>query len=164
MLTGEVPCERAGDGGTRMADADVRRLLDLHRVEAVPARYARGVDRRDWDRVRACFDPEGEIVGTFRRGRIAEYLPALIARVEGFGATMHLIGSQEADVDGDRATSLAYGLARHFDDAEGRVERLVVGVEYDDELERRGMDGWVIVRRIVRTLWERRADDLVPRR
>lgn len=139
-----------------MTELEVGRLIAEREVEAVIKRYARGVDRRDWDAVRACFDPRGVIVGTFGRGSVGEYLPGLIRRVEAFGATMHVIGNQVAEVMHDSATCESYGLAHHFDDERGVVERLVVGVEYRDELERAGAGRWLIVQRTVRTLWERR--------
>jgi hypothetical protein len=123
-------------------------------VHDVILRYARGVDRRDWDLVRSCFADDAVIEGTRFSGPIDEYLPMLRPGVESFPTTMHFMGNQLAEIDGDRASTETYAIAHHFLDAEGRVEGIVMGVRYLDDLECR--DGrWVIVRRRAVSDWTR---------
>jgi hypothetical protein len=123
-------------------------------VGDVILRYARGVDRRDWDLVRSCFADDALIEGTRFSGPIDEYLETLRPGVESFPTTMHFMGNQLADIDGERASTETYAIAHHFADPDGRVERLVMGVRYLDDLERR--DGrWVIVRRRAVSDWLR---------
>ena len=117
-------------------------------------RYARGIDDREWEQVRSCFAGDAVVVGTGHSGVRDEYLEVLFAGVARFGATMHTIGNQVVDVDGDTARTETDLIARHFADADGRREELVMGVRYHDRLRREG-DGWVIERREVRRLWSR---------
>lgn len=125
-------------------------------VGDVVLRYARGVDRRDWDLVRSCFSDDAVVEGSRFSGVIDDYLAMLRPGVEAFPTTMHFMGNQLADIDGDRASTETYAIAHHFGDAEGREERIVMGVRYLDDLERR--DGcWVIVRRKAVSDWVREA-------
>jgi hypothetical protein len=118
-------------------------------------RYAQGVDDRDWDAVRSCFDPDGQMVGTFGAAPSRQYLPGLIERVERFGATMHMMGNQLRAISGDVARTETYGIAYHFADAKGTREELVVGMRYDDELVRQPDGSWLITTRKARTIWTR---------
>jgi hypothetical protein len=126
-------------------------------VGDVVLRYARGVDRRDWELVRACFADEAMVEGSRFSGPIDEYLAILRPGVEAFPTTMHFMGNQLAEIDGDRASTETYAIAHHFADAEGRDERIVMGVRYLDDLERR--DGrWVIVHRRAISDWIRESE------
>ena len=135
-------------------DVAVARMLDERAVRLVMLRYARGVDGRDWAQVRGCFAPDAFIVGTRQSGVRDEYVPHLTAGVEHFGVTMHTIGNQWVEIDGDIARTETDLVARHFADPEGRNEVLVLGVRYDDRLQRTA-DGWVVTHREVRQLWSR---------
>lgn len=129
--------------------------MDELDVSRVILRYAYGVDERDWETVRACFDPEGHMDGIFGSASTRDYLPGLIDRVEQFGKTMHFVANQWCEVEGDTARTRTYGIAHHFADDQGTVERLVAGVRYDDELSRLDDGSWRITRRVTRTLWTR---------
>jgi hypothetical protein len=135
-------------------DEAIARLLDERAVKAVMLRYARGVDDRAREQVWSCFASDAFIAGTGHAGVRDQYLEQLFAGVERFGATMHTIGNQVVDVDGDSARTETDLIARHFGDADGRDEVLVLGVRYSDQLRRDG-EQWVITRRDVRRLWSR---------
>jgi ketosteroid isomerase-like protein len=129
-------------------------LLDEHAVRQVMLRYARGVDDRDFDQVTACFAPDAYVAGTGHSGVRDQYLQGVFAGVARYGVTMHTIGNQVIEIDGDAAYTETDLVARHYADAEGRDESLVMGVRYHDRLRRDG-DRWVITRRDVRRLWSR---------
>jgi hypothetical protein len=132
----------------------IAQLLDERAVRGVMLSYARGVDDRNWEQVRGCFAPDAFVAGTGHAGVRDEYLEQLVAGVSRFGTTMHTIGNQILEIDGDTARTETDLVARHFADAEGRHEELVIGVRYHDQLRRAG-SGWVITRRDVRRLWSR---------
>lgn len=117
-------------------------------------RYARGVDDRDWEQVRNCFAPDAHVAGTGHSGVRDEYLEPLVTGVSRYGVTMHTIGNQVVQVDGDTAYTETDLVARHYADGDGKEESLVMGVRYHDHLRREGAT-WVITRREVRRLWSR---------
>jgi len=134
--------------------ATVRHLVDDLAVSQIMINYARGIDRRDWDLVRSCFADDAYIEGTQFGGPRDDYLAVLLPGVAHFPATQHFIGNQLRQVDGDTASTETYLIARHFADAEGEVDSLIVGVRYEDQLRRVG-DGWEITRRDVFNVWKR---------
>ncbi|CAN5275989.1 hypothetical protein BH09ACT6_BH09ACT6_23630 [soil metagenome] len=145
---------------TFTVEEELGRLRDEAAVSEVILHYARGLDQRRFEEVWRCFDADGYMIGTVGEGPVREYLPRLLDRVKTYGSTMHFLGNQLRTVDGDRATTETYGIAHHFIDARGTVEALVVGVRYDDELERRPDGGWLIVKRRTETLWQRQGETI----
>ena len=135
-------------------DDALAQLLDERAVRQVMLRYARGVDDRDWTQVDACFAPDASMEGTGFSGPRDEYLERLVAGVERYGVTMHTIGNQVVVLDGDTAYTETDLVARHYGDADGRDEQLVIGVRYHDRLRRDG-EAWVVTERRVRRLWSR---------
>jgi len=133
------------------AEAALRRLLDRAAIEDVLRRYARGVDRRDLELVASCFTADAAYDGALARGTITDALAALRVALDRYASTLHFLGNQLVEVDGDTARSETYALAHHrFADGTFRV----VAVRYLDELVR-VRDGWRICRRVARREWER---------
>src|SRR5205085_11325475 len=124
-------------------------------VGDVILRYARWVDRRDWDLVRACFADEATVEGSRFSGPIDEYLAQLRPGVEAFPTTMHFMGNQLVEVDGDRGTVETYAVAFHWKGEPAGSDdpgNLVVGVRYHDTVVRHG-DGWLIAHPPVDPHW-----------
>ncbi len=143
-----------------MTDTDkvVQRLIDRAAIQDLLARYAHCVDRRDLEGVAACFTSDAEYRGSLGEGTIQKALIALRDRMARYESTMHLLGNQLIEIDGDRARSETYAIAHHRLNNNGDRHNLAVGVRYEDDLVRR--DGrWVICRRVVHMEWER--DDTV---
>jgi len=143
---------------TEMAGPDlaatVQRLVDDVAVSRTMVNYARGIDRRDWDLVRSCFAEDAIVHGTAFEGRRDDYLNILRPGVEHFPSTQHFIGNQLREVDGHRAFTETYLIARHFADAAGEIDSLITGVRYEDQLLRQDV-GWEISRRDVFMVWKR---------
>jgi hypothetical protein len=136
-------------------EAALRRLIDEADVSQVILRYADGIDRRQFDRVWACFAPDAYVSGSSFSGPLDEYLPKLLEGVQSFGATQHFMGNQLVTVDGDQAHTETYAVARHFRDAAGEDEVIVMGVRYVDDLNRVEDGRWVISRRDATAMWRR---------
>lgn len=133
----------------------VRELWDRENIAKVPRAYSRGVDRRDWALVRACFAEDCYVDGSRASAPIDEYLAGLIPGVEYFPVTMHYMGNQMVDVDGDTGFVESYCVAYHWKSDQAGGEHpgnLVVGVRYHDSMVRAG-DRWVISRRRVDPDW-----------
>jgi 3-phenylpropionate/cinnamic acid dioxygenase small subunit len=129
--------------------AAVQRLLDEAAIRDVVHRYARGVDRCDWELVRACFHPDGIDDHGRYRGDVEGFITWLQETLDRFVSASHLIGNVLIEVDGDTAWAESYCWALHrvkADDA-GVVRDHLVNARYCDRFERR--DGeWKIAERV----------------
>ena len=140
-----------------MADFETiaRELKDRDEIGRLIRTYAHGVDRRDWGLVRSCFSDDAEAQGSRSTGPIEPYLAALRPGVEYYPTTMHFMGNQLIELDGDRASVETYAVAYHWKDevaGTDHPENLVVGVRYLDTVQRRA-EGWRITRRQVAPDW-----------
>ena len=141
-----------------MAASDdlTRQLWDRDRIARLPRLYARGIDRRDWDLVRSCFTKDAQIEGSRATASATEYLSQLRAGVEYYPTTMHFMGNQLVEVDGDRGHVETYAVAYHWKAevaGDDHPENIVVGVRYQDSVVRDG-DGWLIAHRHVDPDWK----------
>jgi hypothetical protein len=132
----------------------LQELRDRAAIHDLVMRYARGVDRRDLELVASCFAPDAAYEGALGAGTIAVALAALGERLQRYQATMHFMGNLLVELDGDTARCETYGLVYHRLQGTHEAHDFVVGVRYLDELARHG-DGWWIVRRVVRTEFQR---------
>lgn len=138
-------------------------LVDRELIRDLVQRYARGVDRRDFDLVRSCYHPDavdehGPYVGGV--DGFVEFLREQLAR---WSVTQHVIGNSLIELDGDHAHVETYAVAYHrtlaVDDRP--VRDVTAGCRYVDVMERR--DGrWGITHRVVVMDWSR-TDDVDPR-
>jgi hypothetical protein len=133
----------------------VTELWERDRIARVPRRYSRGIDRRDWGLVRSCFADDCLVEGSRVTAPIDEYLVSLRAGVEYFPTTMHFMGNQLVEVDGDTGFVETYAVAFHWKAEEAGADdpaNLIVGVRYHDTMRRAG-DGWIIGFRHVDPDW-----------
>jgi 3-phenylpropionate/cinnamic acid dioxygenase small subunit len=151
-----------------MTDPDravaIGELLDQHAIRQVLFRYCRGIDRRDFELVRACYhsdatDDHGRYTGGL--DGLIDYLTTTLARFE---RTMHCLHNNiiELDGDGDGARSETYAVAyhRYAATADAAARDYVVGLRYVDRLTRRG-GGWAIQHRVCVMEWSR-MDEVTP--
>ncbi len=121
-------------------------------IQAVLARYARGLDVRDFTLVGRCFaaGATAEYGGQRLSGVAA--IVAYVRAVERFRATTHVITNVVADIDGDRASVRSQAVAYLVSsDSEPDAVRMR-GIRYDDQFAR--VDGtWLITERIHRADW-----------
>lgn len=135
----------------------IDQLLAKQEIADVIHRYARGIDRMDFDLVRSCYhadayDDHGSMKGdvdTFVRGA-EHFLPKFVA-------TMHFMGNMLIDVEPDATVARAetYAVAYHREElADGSGRDDIWGIRYVDRFERR--DGaWLIAHRVVAQEWRR---------
>jgi len=134
-------------------------LLDRELIRDLVQRYARGVDRRDFDLVRSCYHPDAiDEHGPYRGGvdGFIEFLGEQLAR---WSVTQHVIGNSLIEFEGDRAHVETYAVAYHRTlPTPGRpVRDLTAGCRYVDVMEKRD-DRWGIVHRVVVMDWSRLDD------
>jgi len=138
----------------RTIDQTVRQLADRAAIQDLMLRYARGVDRKDLDLVASCFTAGASYEGALATGTITDALARLRDRMARYERTMHVVGNQLIELNGDTASSETYAVAYHRLTEDGTAKLLTVGVRYLDDLARDG-EQWRIRRRVVHTDWRR---------
>ena len=130
----------------RHDDPAVDLLLQREAVHDVMNRYASGVDKRDMELVASCFTPDvdAQAWGFTNRDDLVQFISGVAA----FHTTMHMMGNQFIDVDGDTATMTSYAmLTHHGAQADGTAWELNLSRNrYVEDLVL-GDDGWVIRKR-----------------
>jgi hypothetical protein len=165
-VTNRYDTESSAPSGEDTTDlsARLRTLLDRQEIADVVARYCRGIDRRDFDLVRACYHPDGADRHTGFSGGIDEYITWLASVLADYPATQHLVGQQLIEIQGDIARCETYGIATHWVGPTGdpRLD-YTSGFRYVDRMERRGGE-WRIAERLAVRDWTRKeTGQFVPR-
>jgi hypothetical protein len=153
-LTQRDPTHRDLTHGELAARVALRLLVDT---------YARDVDRGDTEAVAGLFSVTGRLIAHFhagpdgsppvRTGRI-EIAAALVAGLDRYLGTTHVVGGQvvEVDEDQDHARGETVCLAHHIYARDGARRLLVMAVRYQDEFVRE--DGrWCFAERQLRLDW-----------
>lgn len=124
-------------------------MSDVEAIREVQVRYAAGLDRRDWDMVRACFTDD--VQASYNGLELDPGVEAVIEYVralEKLRSSMHAVSNVIADVDGDLATvetvSVAY-LVR--EDEAGTPVIVIRGLRYHDRMVRR-QGRWLVAHRV----------------
>jgi fatty-acyl-CoA synthase len=157
------PAGRFSNPGPR----DAQLLLDRLDLQDLLARYARGVDRRDWDLVRDCYHPDAWDSHGAYAGGVDGLIDWLRERHRGVSRSMHIITNVLVEFAGpDLAVSEAYSITtQHVTDVDGpalrmyRVDPATAGVpgaiwetevrcRFVDRVERRAQR-WRIAHRTV---------------
>ena len=87
-------------------DAAIGELRDRAAIRDLLMRYGHAVDRRDFERVAACFTPDASYDGSLGDGDIATALAALRERMARFESTMHFMSTQVIELAGDTANGV----------------------------------------------------------
>lgn len=122
------------------------------------ARFAAGIDTRDWVLYRSVFTDEIDV--DYRSWRADSFGPmsadAWVARATrlfpGLDASQHTLGNLRFEIDGDRATCHAYVRADHFLVNPFGDSLFTVGGIYSDRLQRTPT-GWLICAKKLQVLW-----------
>ena len=126
---------------------------DYSAIVQMIQRYAHAVDRRDWDTVQSCLEPDA--VADYGAGAIAgsAAIVAEIERVESrFLATHHFLAAPLVTSQGSVVRASSSAIATHISGSAGATTYFRVGSRYDDVLRRDG-DGWRISRRTSEIFW-----------
>jgi hypothetical protein len=127
---------------------DIQCLADRLAIRDVLHLYCRAYDRFDRElALTGVFDAEGRAhYPGLPELPAAELVDATLAGNRGYTATSHQITSALIEVDGDSATSEAYGIARALEETDGAVVEHNWSTRYLDRW-RRGAAGWRILHR-----------------
>jgi hypothetical protein len=113
----------------------------------------------DWDLVRSAFHVDAYDDHGFVRGNVDDLLDFISsdAGLSRFDATMHYIGHQVIEVDGDRAKAETYGVIHHVlpESPASGPGLEVIGLRYIDRFEKRDRR-WAIAHRVLAFEWASR--------
>lgn len=112
----------------------IEELLDRSAITEALYRYAQGVDRRDWDQVRASYHEDSHDDHGPYKGGVDGLIEWISGRHEDIAQSMHFIGNIVIDLDGDRAHSDSYCMVfqRLREDADA-PPALFEGADQDEE-------------------------------
>lgn len=144
-----------------MTEAEAR-VVDRIAIQDLMARYAQGVDRRDWDKVRATFHPDAHDDHGEYKGNVDGFIAWVSQRHAKVVQSMHFLGNCTIEFTGpDVALCETYYIARQTYPADAEAARSMLGSagkavpmeaeiwgRYVDMVERRNGE-WRTARRIV---------------
>lgn len=131
-------------------------LVDRELIRDIVQRYARGVDRRDFELVRSCYHHDAIDEHGSYRGGVDGFIEFLRQQLARWSVTQHVIGNSLIEFDGDRAHVETYAVAYHrtLPTPDRPVSDVTAGCRYVDVMEKRDST-WGIVHRIVVMDWSR---------
>ena len=135
------------------SDSEFQQLLDERDIRNVLHRYAKGVDRFDWELVRASFHPDA-VLEYGAKTTPEAFIAGASVGLANYALTQHAISNVIIEVDGDYAHAQSYCLARHRTPSRdgGAAIDFLWGGRYVDRFVRR--DGaWRIAHRVVVHEW-----------
>lgn len=126
-------------------------------VTDVLQRYARGVDRRDWELVRSCYHPDAVDDHGVYHGDVEGFIAYFAKVAETFAGTFHFIGSSTLDVRAEAGVVVGetYCMAHHWAPRTPDTGHdLIMAARYLDRFEHRA-GSWRIAARTVVVDWAR---------
>lgn len=162
MLLSLCACGQSGNGGdaerlaameTKVAEleAQVQMLNDINEIKLLQERFANLADAKDADTQMELFAEDAELVLNFGGQTMTlhgrdEIYPVFSSTVNGMDVLYHMNGQGTIEVDGDKASGIAYCRVVLIDTEDGITTHTDEGVRYTDEYVRE--DGkWVIAKR-----------------
>jgi hypothetical protein len=130
---------------------DLDDLVAQQEIRDVLIRYTRGIDRMDGELVTSCYWPGAHDDHGAFQGTVEGFVTWVQEVLAHFDSTMHFIGNQLVDVEGNVAHAESYCVAYHrrgARDGESGHD-LVIGLRYVDRLERRDGEWRIADRRCV---------------
>jgi ketosteroid isomerase-like protein len=140
-------------------DPRLQELLDKEEIREVTYRFARGVDRHDWDLVRSCYHDDAKDLHGIFDGPAADYVAWVSENLPKFAdRTTHHVSNGLIELHGDVAFCESYVFAAHRHTRDGAKADCLCGARYVDHLERRQGVWRIVTRQLV---WEWVRDDAV---
>jgi hypothetical protein len=136
-------------------------LLDRLAIQDLAAKYARAVDRRDFELLESLFTRDARLavhygdpakVAARNEMRGVERIVAGIRTIDRYRATTHFVGNQTVEIAGDEARAETYCLAHHLHQRDGRWFDHVMSIRYADRCVRES-GRWKFAERVLAVDW-----------
>jgi ketosteroid isomerase-like protein len=109
---------------------------DRFELRDLAYRYARAVDRRDWELAGRLFTRDCVLVGPGYELVGRDGILAGLRRIDRFHATQHSVHNQLVEISGDMATGETYCTAHHLYERDAIRRKLSWGIRYQDRCVR----------------------------
>ena len=146
------------------AEPAIQELMDRIAIRDVMIRYARGLDRRDFDLVASCFTDDAYAQYSDNKNTGLENIVSRLRRsVSRFQSSTHFMGDQSIEIIGDTAEVETYAIDYLLYTVDGTLYQSMGGLRYQDTMVR-GDGLWKISHRVMHTDWRRNSpvDSSVP--
>jgi hypothetical protein len=122
-------------------------------VRELALKYAQYIDDRDFDSMAKVLAEDVEMGSqAFETHTLAEFREQL-KFLDSFSATMHMIGNQVGEWNGEKYSGETYCVASHIYEREGVAHKLEMGIRYKDTIA--PMDGtYKFTRRYLDVVWQ----------
>ena len=135
-----------------------RQLVAEQAIQRVIDEYGRGVDERDFERVRACFHPDATVRYGTNEALVRDAAVAWLLEVTpALHALSHYFGPSSVDLSKDgmsaRCSTWCINVNQYPRRGEGDERQTAAGLRYEDVFECRG-GSWLIASRENSTEWE----------
>jgi len=107
-------------------------LEDRLALRELADRYARAVDRRDWELAGRLFTRDCVLVGPGYELVGRDAILAGLRKIDRFSATQHSVHNQLVETSDDLATGETYCTAHHLYERDGVRRKLSWGIRYQD--------------------------------
>jgi ketosteroid isomerase-like protein len=107
-------------------------LEDGLELRELAYRYARAVDRRDWELASSLFTRDCVLVGPGYELVGRDGILDGLRKIDRFSATQHSVHNQLVEISGDAATGETYCTAHHLYERDGSRRKLSWGIRYQD--------------------------------
>ena len=111
-------------------------LEDRLALRELAYRYARAVDRRDWELAGELFTRDCVLVGPGYELVGRDAILAGLRRIDRFSATQHSVHNQLVETRDESATGETYCTAHHLYERDGIRRKLSWGIRYQDRCVR----------------------------
>lgn len=133
-------------------------LSEIAAIREVLLRYARGIDRRDWDVMVSVFTDDVHAVFQSHvlagKAAIVDYVTTAAADFE-ILSSVHALNNMHIDVDGNTARAETTGIGyMSFRTHGGEPQLRMRSLRYVDELIHTADRGWLISKRVLTNDWE----------
>ena len=134
-------------------EARTARREDEIQLRELAERYARMMDRMNFDWLSQVFAEDGVLAGPGYEMTGHDQLRQGLQSLDQFSATLHSVLNTYFEIDGDRATGEIYCVANHVHEIASIPFKLDMGIRYEDTYSRVAGE-WVIARRAFNMVWE----------
>ncbi|MBW1883442.1 MAG: nuclear transport factor 2 family protein [Deltaproteobacteria bacterium] len=126
---------------------------DERELRKLAYRYARMIDRRDWDLIPQVFSEDARLSGPGYEMKGHQGLREGLKQIEMYSSTMHCVHNQTSQLEASDGTGELYCVANHLYEKQGIPFKLDMGIRYEDHYVR-GPEGWRIADRVLNLIWQ----------